>query len=61
MPTQGACRLEEEAKADKAKSDIQCWDGVCVLRFRPLRPNDPCIPGTGAFCFRLPDPFMTCV
>ena len=54
MPTQGACRREEEAKAD-----IQCWDGVCVLRFQPLRPNDPCIPGTGAFCFRLLDPFMT--
>ena len=32
-----------------------------LLRFLPLRPNDPCIPGTGAFCFRLLDPYMTSV
>jgi hypothetical protein len=30
-----------------------------LLHFRPPRPNESCIPGTGAFCFRLLDPFMT--
>ena len=46
LPT--ARRKEPRGRNEEAKANIPCWDGVCLLRFQPLRPNHPCIPGTGA-------------